>query len=112
MTMDGNDILIPEEEQSFTLEDIMREFGSGSAETIQDDAAPELLEDIPQLELLEDAPVAEHLSPDEEPELLTWTPRAHAAPAADLSDTQAFAPATYFFKCFAFGFLTIFTVSK
>lgn len=93
--MDGNDILIPEEELEFTLEDIMREFGSGSADdTIHDDVTPELLEDIPQRELLEDAPVAAHLTAQEEPELLTWTPRSKAAPAADLSDTQSFAPVT------------------
>ena len=93
MTMDENDILIPEEEQSFTLEDIMREFGSGSDDkTVHDAVTPELLEDIPQLELLEDAPVAEHLTAGEEPDVLTWTPRAHAAPAADLTDTQSFAP--------------------
>ena len=93
--MDENDILTPQEEPEFTLEDIMREFGSGSDDgRVYDDVTPELLEDIPQLELLEDAPMAEHLTADEEPELLTWTPRAHAAPAADLSDTQAFAPVT------------------
>ncbi len=93
--MDENDILTPQEEPEFTLEDIMREFGSGSDDgRVYDDVTPELLEDIPQLELLEDAPMAEHLTADEEPELLTWTPRAHAAPAADLSNTQAFAPVT------------------
>ncbi len=92
--MDDHDIMIPEEEQIFTLEDIMREFGSGSDDTIHDDVTPELLEDMPLRELLEDAPVAEHLTADEEPELLTWTPRAHAAPAATLGDTQAFAPVT------------------
>ena len=93
--MDGNDILIPEEELEFTLEDIMREFGSGGGDdTIHDAVTPELLEDIPLQELLEDAPVAEHLTAQEEPELLTWTPRTKAAPAADLSDTQSFAPVT------------------
>ena len=93
MTMDENDILIPEEEQSFTLEDILREFGSGSDDgKVHDDVTPELVEDTPLRELLEDAPVAEHLIAAEEPELLTWTPRAHAAPEADLSDTRAFAP--------------------
>ena len=94
--MDDNDILIPEEElPEFTLEDIMREFGSGSEDdTIHDDVTPELLEDLPVQELLEDAPVAEHLTAQEEPELLTWTPRPKAAPAADLSDTQSFAPVT------------------
>ena len=93
--MDEHDILIPEEKQTFTFEDIMREFGSGNADVIRDDAAPERLEDVPQLELLEDAPVAEHLTADEEPELLTWTPRSHAVPVeTDLEDTRAFAPVT------------------
>ena len=93
--MDDNEILIPEEDlPEFTLEDIMREFGSGSGDdTIHDDVTPELMEDLPQMELLEDAPVAEHLKPMDEPEVLTWTPRAASAPAqADLSDTQSFAP--------------------
>ena len=95
MTMDEHDILIPEEKQTFTFEDIMREFGSGNADVIRDDAAPERLEDVPQLELLEDAPVAEHLTADEEPELLTWTPRSHPVPVeTDLEDTRAFAPVT------------------
>ena len=95
MTMDEHDILIPEEKQTFTFEDIMREFGSGNADVIRDDAAPERLEDVPQLELLEDAPVAEHLTADEEPELLTWTPRSHAVTVeTDLEDTRAFAPVT------------------
>ena len=93
--MGDNDILIPEEELEFTLEDIMREFGSDSADdTIHDAVTPELLEDLPLQELLEDAPVAEHLTAEAEPELLTWTPRPKAAPAADLSDTQSFAPVT------------------
>ena len=74
--MGDNDILIPEEELEFTLEDIMREFGSGSDDdTIHDAVTPELLEDLPLQELLEDAPLAEHLTAQEEPELLTWTPR-------------------------------------
>jgi len=90
--MDEHEILTPEE-QEFTLEDILREFGSGSGDTIHDEVAPELLEDVPLRELLEDLPVAEHLAPREEPELLTWTPRSDAAPAApSMSDTQAFAP--------------------
>ena len=94
--MDDNDILIPEEElPEFTLEDILREFGSGSEDdTIHDAVTPELMEDLPVQELLEDAPVAEHLTAEAEPELLTWTPRPKAVPAADLSDTQSFAPLT------------------
>ena len=84
-----------QEVQEFSLEDIMREFGSGSEDdTIHDAVTPELLEDLPVQELLEDAPVAEHLTAEAEPELLTWTPRPKAAPAADLSDTQSFAPVT------------------
>ena len=93
--MDDNEILIPEEDlPEFTLEDIMREFGSGSGDdTIHDDVTPELMEDLPQMELLEDAPVAEHLKPTDEPELLTWTPRVASEPVqTDLSDTQSFAP--------------------
>ena len=80
--MDDNDILIPEEElPEFTLEDILREFGSGSEDdTIHDAVTPELLEDLPVQELLEDAPVAEHLTAEAEPELLTWTPRPKSAP--------------------------------
>ena len=93
--MDDNEILIPEEDlPEFTLEDIMREFGSGSGDdTIHDDVTPELMEDLPQMELLEDAPVAEHLKPMDEPEVLTWAPRAASASVqTDLSDTQSFAP--------------------
>ena len=93
--MDENDILNPEEEQDFTLEDILREFGSDNTDTIHDDVTPELLEDIPLQELLEDLPVAEHLTAREEPEVLTWTPRSKKTSAtADLGDTQAFAAVT------------------
>ena len=90
--MDEHEILTPEE-QEFTLEDIMREFGSGSGDTIHDDVTPELLEDVPLRELLEDLPVAEHLQPREEPELLTWTPQPRTEePQADPDTTQSFAP--------------------
>ena len=90
--MDEHEILTPEE-QEFTLEDILREFGSGGDDTIHDDVPPELLEDVPLQELLEDLPVAEHLPPKEEPELLTWTPRSQVDPVqADFEDTRAFAP--------------------
>ena len=66
MTMDENDILTPQEEQEFTLEDILREFGSGSDETIHDELPPELLEDMPLRELLgilENAPLSPVPSP-------------------------------------------------
>ena len=93
--MDENDILIPGEEQTFTLEDILREFGSGSEDIVHDDLPPELLEDLPLRELLEDAPLTEKPAAGEEPELLTWTPRSKAEPAVpDLGSTQAFAPVT------------------
>ena len=63
-------------EPEFTLEDILREFGSGSDDgRLHDDATPELMEDLPQRELLEDLPVSEEPISREEPELLVWTPR-------------------------------------
>ena len=105
--MDEHDILTPEEE-SFTLEDILREFGSGNDDgKVHEYLAPELLEDIPQRELMEDVPVADHLPEKEEPEVLVWqpAPRADVAPMADaapmadpvpqsMSDTMAFSPVT------------------
>ena len=96
--MDENEILTPEEEQ-FTLEDILREFGSHNDDgKVHEYLAPELMEDIPQRELIEDVPVADHLPEKEEPELLVWQPAPRtAAPAAEsapqpMSDTVAFAP--------------------
>ena len=103
--MDEHDILTPEEE-SFTLEDILREFGSHNDDgKVHEYLAPELMEDIPQRELIEDVPVADHLPEQEEPEVLVWqpTPKADAAPMADaapgtksapqsMSDTRSFAP--------------------
>lgn len=74
--MDDNEIQIPQEElPEFTLEDIMREFGSHSDDgKVHEYLAPELMEDIPQRELMEDVPVAEHLPAAEEPEVLVWQP--------------------------------------
>ena len=88
--MDEHDILIPEEElPEFTLDDILREFGTRDDDgKIHDAAAPELLEDIPQRELLEDAPLTEQPPSQEEPELLIWTPAPKpAASARQTSDT-------------------------
>ena len=92
--MDDHDILTPEEEQGFTLEDILREFGSQNDDgKIHEYLAPELMEDIPQRELLEDVPVADHLPAKEEPEVLVWQPAPKAEPAPQtFSDTMAFAP--------------------
>lgn len=88
--MDENDIRIPQEElPEFTLEDILREFGSHSDDgRIHDDAAPKLLEDLPQRELVEDLPVSEQQPPQDEPELLVWTPAPKPEPAPEAaSDT-------------------------
>ena len=54
--MDDHENQIPQEElPEFTLEDILREFGSGSEDdTIHDAVTPELLEDLPVQELLEE----------------------------------------------------------
>ena len=113
--MDENDIRIPEEElPEFTLEDILREFGSQSDDgLVHDDAAPELLEDLPPLELMADVPPAESAPVSDEPEVLVWTPAPKAepvpepgsdtiridtarvrtqAPAAVSGDTQSFTP--------------------
>ena len=92
--MDEHDILTPEEEQ-FTLEDILREFGSHNDDgKVHEYLAPELMEDIPPLELIEDVPVADHLPAREEPEVLVWQPAPKAEPAPAMSDTMAFAPVT------------------
>ena len=94
--MDENDIQIPEEElPEFTMEDILREFGTQADDgLIHDDAAPDLMEDLPPMELLEDLPVAEQKPLDDEPEVLVWTPAPKAEPAVSMSDTQAFTPVT------------------
>ena len=91
--MDEHDILTPEEEQ-FTLEDILREFGSHNDDgKVHEYLAPELMEDIPPLELIEDVPVADHLPAQEEPEVLVWEPAPKAEPAPQsFGDTMAFAP--------------------
>ncbi|MBE6950742.1 MAG: hypothetical protein E7451_05320 [Ruminococcaceae bacterium] len=95
--MDENEIRIPDEElPEFTLEDIMREFGSHNDDgRVHEYLAPEMLEDIPQRELIEDVPVSEQLPQREEPELLVWTPTPRAEPTPQpLSDTQSFSPVT------------------
>ena len=83
--MDENDIRIPEEElPEFTLEDILREFGSQSDDgLVHDAAAPELLEDLPPLELMADVPPAESAPVSDEPEVLVWTPAPKSAPAPE-----------------------------
>ena len=83
--MDENDIRIPEEElPEFTLEDILREFGSQSDDgLVHDAAAPELLEDLPPLELMADVPPAESAPVSDEPEVLVWTPAPESAPAPE-----------------------------
>ena len=89
--MDEHDIQIPDEElPEFTLDDILKEFGTQNDDgRIHDAAAPELLEDLPQRELLEDAPLSEQPADrDEEPELLIWTPAPKQKPSAQtISDT-------------------------
>ena len=93
--MDENEIQIPEEElPEFTLEDILREFGSQNDDgKVHDYPGPELMEDLPQRELMEDAPISDPLPLREEPELLIWKPaEKNAEPAADLDQTRSFAP--------------------
>lgn len=93
--MDENDIRVPQEEQpEFTLEDILREFGSHTDDgLVHEHLAPELMEDEPQRELVEDLPVSEALPDREEPELLVWTPGPRTEqPAPDLEQTQSFTP--------------------
>ena len=95
--MDDHDIQIPQEElPEFTLEDILKEFGSQNDDgRVHEYLAPELLEDIPQRELLEDVPVAEHLPAREEPEVLIWQPSTRAEPSAPMGgDTVRMAPVT------------------
>ncbi len=94
--MEDTDIRIPEEEHSeFTLEDIMKEFGSDSGiETVHEDLPPDFLADFPPRELLEDQPAAEAPPEDDDMELPVWTPRVHQPQAepVQLNDTRAFAP--------------------
>ena len=88
----SDDIQIPEEElPEFTLEDILREFGSQEdGEILRDASAPDVMADIPRRELLEDLPprdnmadlpLAESAPRGEEPDLLVWTPGQKKAPA-------------------------------
>ena len=90
--MDENENRIPDVElPEFTLEDIMREFGSGSDDgKVHDAMAPELMEDLPQWERVADVPVAESAPAREEPEILVWDPapkQEEPAPAELGSDT-------------------------
>ena len=88
--MDEHDIQIRDEElPSFTLEDILKEFGTQDDDgLIHDAATPELMEDLPQREFIEDAPLSERPANQDEPELLIWTPAPkREAPAETVSDT-------------------------
>ena len=89
--MDEQDIHIsPNDLPPFTLDDILKEFGSQADDgRIHDAAAPDLMEDIPQRELIEDAPLSEQPAADEEePELLVWAPAPkRETPAQPVSDT-------------------------
>ena len=99
--MDENDIHIPQEElPEFTLEDILREFGSQSGDdaVLLDEPAPEVMADLPQRELLQDLPQREQVAdiplsdgPDApaEPDVLIWTPAAkEEAPASPQTGTD------------------------
>ena len=87
--MDEHDIPISDEDlPSFTLEDILKEFGTADDDgKLHDAAAPELLEDLPQLEFLEDAPQSEMPADPDEPEVLIWTPAPKQTPAQPFTDT-------------------------
>lgn len=88
--MDDQDIQIHDEElPEFTLEDILKEFGTSEDDgRIHDAATPELMEDLPQREFIEDAPLSEQPAPQDEPELLIWTPAAkREEPKQPTSDT-------------------------
>ncbi len=89
--MDEHDIpILGEELPEFTIEDILREFGSQCDDgKVHDAAAPELMEDLPQRELLEDAPLSEQpAAPEEEPDLLIWTPAPKQEQPAAQSDSD------------------------
>ena len=121
--MDELDIQTPGEEPEFTLEDILREFGSRNddgrvhdlmaPELMEDEPQRELVQDIPQRELVKDIPLSESSGPREEPDLLIWTPRqkpelpstdtiridteqvkVRTAKTAGMEDTRAFPPVT------------------
>lgn len=88
--MDDHDIKIsPQELPDFTLEDILKEFGTADDDgKLHDAAAPELMEDLPQLELLGDVPLSEQPASQDEPELLIWTPAPKiAVPVQPSTDT-------------------------
>ena len=93
--MDENEIRLPEEElPEFTLEDILREFGTHADDgKVHDHMAPELLEDLPQRELVEDVPLNENAPAGEEPELLVWTPAPKEPVPETTSDTIRIDPA-------------------
>ena len=87
--MDEHDIQISQEDlPEFTLDDILREFGSQADDgRIHAADAPELMEDIPQRELIEDAPLSEQPANQEEPDILIWNPAPKSAPEEPVSDT-------------------------
>ena len=88
--MDDHDMKTSGQElPDFTLEDILKEFGTADDDgKLHDAAAPELLEDLPQLERMEDAPLSELTTDQDEPELLIWTPAPkQTAPDKPSSDT-------------------------
>ena len=122
--MDELDIQTAGEEQDFTLEDILREFGSQngdgrihdipSTELIRDEPQRELVKDEPVREVVRDVPMTQSTAPREEPDLLIWTPRPkkevpsatdtiridteqvkrRTVKAAGTEDTQTFQPVT------------------
>ena len=82
--MDEFDIQTPGDDQDFTLEDILREFGSHKDDgkihdeppkaVIKDEPRRELIKDEPVRALVRDVPMTERAAPREEPDLLVWTP--------------------------------------
>ena len=82
--MDEFDIQTPGDDQDFTLEDILREFGSHKDDgkihdeppkaVIKDEPQRELIKDEPVRALVRDVPMTERAAPREEPDLLVWTP--------------------------------------
>ena len=88
--MDENDYQIPEEElPEFSLEDILREFGSqGDDDALRDDPSPGVTADPARQEASQDAPIPGAPAPADEPDLLIWTPGQKKAAAAQTgSDT-------------------------
>ena len=85
--MDENEYQIPDEElPEFTLEDILKEFGSqGDSETLRDEPAADISS---QAEAVADIPISENPAPGEEPDLLIWTPGQRKSSAVQtVSDT-------------------------